>query len=184
MVEPILEPLLRQIRFNKVLNQITKNSTVIDIGCGHTAHFLNRLERYLKSGIGIDPLIKNSKIGKIHLISHFLSNKIPVKSNSADFVTLIAVLEHLENHNAILLESYRILKPGGKIVITTPTPANKPLLEFLAFKIGIVSKREIAEHKTYFWKGELVKGLEESGYKNIKHEYFELWLNNFVIAEK
>lgn len=184
MSEPLLEPLLRKIRFDKVLKHIKPGSIVVDIGCGHTPHLLNRLEKYIRSGIGVDQFVQNSKVGNIKLISKQLSNKIPVKDRYADYVSLVAVLEHLEQPEVLLRESYRILKKGGTLLLTTPTPANKPILEFLSFKLNIVSQREIAEHKRYFWARELIQIAKTAGFRKITHEYFELYLNNFLMARK
>lgn len=184
MAEPILEPILRRLRFEKVLGYITRGSYVVDIGCGHTPHLLNRLERYIKNGVGIDQLVDNVDRGKIRLISTLLADKLPVASNVADHVTLIAVLEHLDNPSATLRESYRVLKRKGTIIITTPTPLNKPILEFLSFRLGVVSTREIAEHKRYYWKKELIYQLRKAGFRDIRHRYFELFCNNFVVAYK
>lgn len=184
MKEPLLEPILRKIRFDKILRYIQAGSVVVDVGCGHTPHLLNRLERYIKSGIGLDQLIASQQRGNIKLISKQLADKIPLKSLFADHVTLVAVLEHLDDPDALLKESYRILKRRGSLLLTTPTPANRPILEFLSFGLGIVSQREIAEHKTYFWKKELVSRLRRAGFKKIKHNYFEIYLNNFVVAYK
>lgn len=182
--EPILEPLLRKIRFDLVLKHITPGSTVVDLGCGHTPNFLNRLASYIDRGIGIDPLIKDKSGKKIQLISKMLTDRIPLESNSVDHVTLIAVLEHLDSPRSLLKEARRILKPGGTLLLTTPTPLNKPLLEFLAFRVGIVSTREIAEHKRYFWRGELTEYVTSAGFKNPHHNYFEIFLNNFLLARK
>lgn len=182
--EPLLEPVARKVRFNKILKHISPNSVVVDIGCGHTAHLLNRLESYIKKGVGIDPLIKNQKKGNIRLTSCLLSNKIPLKSNYADFVTLSAVLEHLDDPTSILKEAHRILKKGGTILITVPTPVAKPIAEFLAFRLGLISVREIAEHKRYFWGSDLREMFKFAGFKQVRHEYFFLYWNNFVIAKK
>lgn len=184
MKEPILEPVLRRIRFQKVIGHIRHNSVVVDIGCGHTPHFLNRLERFIKKGTGLDRSVVEGERGNIRLISTELNKQIPVRSNSADHVTLIAVLEHLKNPRELLGEVLRLLRPGGILLLTTPTPLNKPLLEFLAFGLGVVSRREISEHRRYYWKSELVSVLKAAGFTKIRHEYFELLLNNFVIAEK
>lgn len=184
MNEPWLEPILRRFRFNKVLKHIKENSLVVDIGCGHTPHLLNRLEKYIKSGVGVDQLIHNQKIGKIKLVSAMLDEKIPLPKNKADHVTLIAVLEHLEKPDELLLETRRILKPSGTLILTTPTPLAKPILEILAFWLGWVSKREIAEHKKYYWGGELTRKIKKAGYKNIRHSYFGIFWNNFLVAEK
>lgn len=184
MQEPILEPLIRHFRFQRILRHIEADSIVVDIGCGHTPHLLNRLEHYIKNGFGIDPLIKDQTLPKFKLLSQLLADKIPLRSNFADFVTMAAVLEHLDNPEAILSEAHRILKKGGKLLLTTPSHFNKPLLEFLSFGLGLVSVREIAEHKRYFWKKELLDAIQRAKFRKIKHEYFELWLNNFIVAEK
>ena len=72
---------------------------------------------------------------------------------------------------------------GGKIIITTPSPLNWSLLEILS-TLGLQSRREIVEHESYFFKKSLIKLLTKAGFKNIKHEYFEFWLNNLVTATK
>lgn len=184
MREPILEPLIRAVRFHKILRHITSNSSVVDIGCGHTPNLLNRLSSSIRNGVGIDPLVRSNKIGHIRLVSQTLDDKINLRAGSADFVTLAAVLEHLENPLGVLLEARRILKPGGTLLLTTPSHLNKPLLDFLSFGLGLVSTREIGEHKRYYWKKELIKIFHAAGFKEVHHEYFELFLNNFVLAKK
>ena len=44
----------------------------------------------------------------------------PFRSNSADFVLMENVLEHMPDTNKILAEIHRILKPGGKVRIVVP----------------------------------------------------------------
>ncbi|MFQ5519374.1 MAG: methyltransferase domain-containing protein, partial [Mariprofundus sp.] len=49
-----------------------------------------------------------------------------------DLVTFTEVAEHLENYRAIVRECYRVLKPGGVIVMTTPNVLNmKSRMRFL-----------------------------------------------------
>jgi SAM-dependent methyltransferase len=46
--------------------------------------------------------------------------KIPVKNNSFDYILCTQVLEHLEYPELAFKEFYRILKKGGKIILTAP----------------------------------------------------------------
>lgn len=46
--------------------------------------------------------------------------KIPLKNSSIDFICLLDVIEHIYNTKTTIKELHRILKPGGKILITTP----------------------------------------------------------------
>lgn len=184
MSEPILEPILRKLRFNKGVNLITHGSVVVDIGSGPYTPFLSLIKNKIKRGIGIDPLTKVNNSKNISVIKSSLEKKIPIEDCFSDYVSLFAVLEHLDHPQELLSESYRILKKDGKIILTTPTPFSKLLCEFFAYKLHLISDREVREHKRYFWKNDLVDLLKNAGYKNIQHNYFEFFFNNFVVAQK
>ncbi len=49
-----------------------------------------------------------------------LTRGLPYPDSSFDLVMLTEVLEHLENHRAAICELGRVLRPGGRIVLTTP----------------------------------------------------------------
>jgi SAM-dependent methyltransferase len=46
--------------------------------------------------------------------------KIPVPDNQYDIAILAEVLEHVNTPYEALVEAFRVLKPGGKLIITTP----------------------------------------------------------------
>ena len=93
MKEPFLEPIARKFRFEKALGCITKNYVVVDIGCGHNPHLLNRLANYIKQGVGVDQLIGDKIKGNIKLISCLMSKKIPI--------TMLAVVKSVNTKNII-----------------------------------------------------------------------------------
>lgn len=188
--EPVLEPILRYLRFHKTYKEIDKqNITIADIGCGPYAVFQTYLSEKgikIKNYIGIDPLINNNlkESYGIKLIRKPFNNLLPLKTNSVDFAVAHAVLEHVDKPKKLLLEMYRIVKPGGKILLTTPTPVAKYILEFLSYKLNLISKREIMEHKNYFDKDSLSLLLKNVKGIKINHRYFEFGLNNILVVHK
>ena len=49
---------------------------------------------------------------------------LPYENDSFDLVTCSEVVEHLENYRSALREAYRVLRPGGSIIVTTPNVLN------------------------------------------------------------
>lgn len=196
MKEELLEPLARLLRFKKSIDYFPKNTpiTVVDLGCGPEIRFYKFLIKNgvrIKKYIGIDPLIDKNIIvnyksnNKIMLIKNPLTKSVPIDSNSIDLVVGFAFLEHINNPRLLTKESYRILKKNGITLYTTPTISAKKILEFLAFKLNLISKREINEHKNYFSKKTLFELLTNFR-KNIivTHKYFEFGLNNLIYFKK
>ena len=53
--------------------------------------------------------------------SNFESEEIQFDNNKFDIVFSKSVIEHLKNPNNIIKEALRVLKPGGKIILLTPS---------------------------------------------------------------
>ncbi len=49
-----------------------------------------------------------------------LNYKLPIESNTADYVLLMETIEHIPNQTFLLQELARILKPDGLLIITKP----------------------------------------------------------------
>lgn len=187
MNEPILEPFFRFLRRRKILPFVNAGSKILDIGCGAKGSLLYALSPYIESGIGIDKRAQSRHDGNLEIKECFFDGAmLPFSNDSFDCVTMLAVLEHLEHREKILNEAYRILKPGGILLITVPTWAAKPVLEFLSLRIGVVSSEEVMDHKTYFWQEDLRCVLTNTGFTNerISVRYFEFGFNLFATAIK
>lgn len=181
------EKILRKLRVKKILKRIPSGGVVGDIGCGPEPLLLLGLREHILEGWGVDKKTFNRDWGNnIKTIQQSLdtNHSLPFPENKFDCLVLLAVLEHLEFPQEILREAYRILKPKGIIIATTPTRMAKPILEFLAFKLNLLSKEEIKDHKRYFLKKELIDALRDSGFSEIQHHYFELGFNQEIIAQK
>jgi SAM-dependent methyltransferase len=187
MKEPFLEPILRRARLKRVLPWISPSSKpdLLDIGCGWEAKLLIQLEPHIRSGVGVDFKAPDIKTDKLETHSILLSNALPFDDCSFDIVTMLAVLEHLDEPMKIMREVERVLRPGGRLLLTVPSWYAKPVLEFLSFKLGIINKDEIADHKTYYNKADLLALTSQlSSLKAEKHEYFQIVFNNFLVCRK
>lgn len=191
--EALLEPLARLFRFKKGISQLEERAPVVivDLGCGPTTPFYFFAVQKgikIKKYIGIDPLLSDKTIklcrdkSSIQIIKTGLVKRIPIPSSSVDYVVSFATLEHFDYPEEILNDAIRILKKGGKIILTTPTSRAKPVLELFE-KIGLLSSREIHEHKHYFDKKSLQKMILSKNV-NIEHSYFEMGLNNLLVISR
>lgn len=184
--EPFLEPILRKLRIKKITNHISKDCDLCDFGCGTRALLLNTLKPYIRSGVGLDLRLKPQSDKKFKLIQCNLDEDVPLRSNIIDVITSLAVLEHLNNPLKNLTEAHRILKKGGVLILTTPAPVSKKILEFLTFKLGILSIDTVGDHKNYFDKKILKDMLICAGFEEskVKIKSFQIGFNNLVIAKK
>lgn len=194
--EELLEPLARYIRFNKGIKHIDKAKpiTLVDLGCGPKIrfyHFAKKNKVKIDKYIGFDPLVTQQVVKqhtsnpKTSINNKPVDKKIALKDQTADYVVAFAFFEHIDHPQEILAEAYRILKPGGKIILTTPTFKAKSVLEFLSYKLGLISRREIEEHKQYFDEYTLRKIAPSKAKRSqIFHRYFEMGMNNLLVIKK
>lgn len=184
---PLFEKILGYIRYLMIKKYIGKDSVCADIGCGFNGRFLRSVSSKIKYGYGFDMRANEGIYGNIEVINNSeFKGRIPLKDSSVDRVFMLAVLEHLDETavHQLIGESVRILKSGGYLTLTTPTPVAKPVLEFLSYRLHIISEDSIREHKHYYSKQELVGLLKHNGLKVIKYKCFELGFNELIVGEK
>lgn len=185
--EPVLEKFLQRLRFRKVFNNVKDGSNVLDIGCGYNGDLLKLLSPKINEGMGIDISVTKKAVAKnIKLFSQRKNKKISLPKNYFDLAICLAVIEHLEDPETILKTAYKSMKNGGALILTTPSPAAKPILEFLAFKLGVISKQEIKDHKQYYNQKDIKTLLSRVGFKSaaIDIEPFSLGFNIMAVAKK
>lgn len=91
--------------------------TLIDVGCG-SKPYANVLKPLVAQHIGIDhPRTPHSRDGLDVLATAYHTALAPAV---ADTILCTAVLEHLERPESALREFFRILKPGGHVILTAP----------------------------------------------------------------
>lgn len=117
----------KELRTLKLLG-LKDNSRILEIGSGPGFVTEGLLEAFPRSNIvslDIDEVMLT--IAKKRL-AHYGNNRLAIikgnvldmkiKDNSFDFVVVRLVFQHLKNPVAASKEIFRVLKPGGKIIIT------------------------------------------------------------------
>lgn len=115
-------------RLETCLKLIEENSykTAIDCGCGD-ARMVIELNKRGIACTGFDPSEGLLKIGRKYLKEAGLAEtligpgdiyKIPAADQSCDLIMSLGVMENLDNHEAIFKEFHRVLKPGGRILVS------------------------------------------------------------------
>lgn len=100
-------------------------SIILDMGCGNAwvaAHFLSRGKQVISADIGQTNLLKALKTypGEGHFGLCADANRLPLKDKSVDVVIAAEIMEHVYDPTAFIASLYRVLKPGGLLIITTP----------------------------------------------------------------
>jgi SAM-dependent methyltransferase len=91
--------------------------STLDFGCG-TMPYKYLFEK-TANYIGLDIEVSgNHNLRKPDII--YDGKKIPLADNAIDNVFCSEVLEHVFNPNVVLTEMNRVLKPGGKLLLTCP----------------------------------------------------------------
>ena len=172
----------------KLVPDTLREGSILDIGCGSYPFFL--LNTVFSEKHGLDKLHANKEYGQSVTVKNFdieTGCDIPYEDNSFSAITMLAVVEHVESHKIVkvLREVYRIMKPGGIFIVTTPAAWTDGILRTMA-KLGLLSAEEINEHKDTYTHGKIRSLFQEGGFnkKNMRFGSFEVSMNLWATATK
>lgn len=177
----------------KKLIPVGEKLTILDFGCGgglitYEVYKMNPQSKII--GIDISEVaIKKAKKKVPQAIFYIIKDgdRLPLKSSTVDFILATDVIEHIYNTKDTMKEFFRILKPEGKILITTPY--HGLIKNFIIILFGFDSIFDPAgPHIRFFSKRSLFKLLNLVGLKILKHGYFGRFYPVpraiYVLAEK
>ena len=163
--------------YQRVGKELCLAYRVLDLGCGACELTLYLSETYGQKVTGVDISsdsfpdgINTSKDTKrICCIRKNAARLTFIRNETIDATIIFWALHEMENVQAILQETYRVLRPGGKILIVE-FPRNS-----LAQKLW---------NENYFSKQELINYLDEGGFENIQARLIEnkqiLWVSGHI----
>lgn len=158
-----------------VMRMLPKGGFLLDLGCG-TGLFV---ERYVEEGgraVGLDISPGMVRHGRQRCPeSEFCvgtAEVLPFQDATFDALASLLAFSYVPDPEAMLAESYRVLKPGGRIAICTLSrtvfTSIVPLIYQLGEKIGLKEVGVGNFDERYYTNSELAGLLEDTGFADIE----------------
>lgn len=90
------------------------DAMVLDVGC-HDGAMVNEFPGRIRVGIDIDPLPTRP----VHYVRGD-GRRLPFLEDTFDWIFALEVIEHLPEREGLVPSALRVLKPGGRLIISVP----------------------------------------------------------------
>lgn len=146
--------------------ELFRDAVVADIGCG-AGSFLDAVSGLVKRRIAVEPaaMYHAHLAGRGCDIYPYAADAVKDHAGEVDVAVSFAVIEHLEDPQALLRDARTLLRPGGHVVISTPNTRDV-LLEALPDVYPSFFFRKV--HSWYFDADSLERALTLAGFTDVR----------------
>lgn len=152
--------------------KLTKESTILDIGCGSGLMLDDLKQRGQLSGMDMseEAISFSKELYDGPIKKGALPDDIPYPTDYFDLITALDVIEHVDDDVGSLKSMKRHLRPGGTAIITVP-----------AYMFMWTHFDELNEHKRRYTRGELKLKLLNAGFVIERISYYNTFLFPFIV---
>jgi SAM-dependent methyltransferase len=174
-----LERMLAHLRTRKILAHID-GARVLDFGCGAHLWTLRALGARPRSRIGFDLVFAGQPASTTADGILVVGDLGDVEPGTIDVIVALACFEHIEPAElpGVLERLAALAASGGRIVGTVPTPPSRPVLELLSYRLGLIDRSQIEDHKVYYDRGHLAAQAARGGWTLRSYSLFQFGLNS------
>jgi SAM-dependent methyltransferase len=140
----LLDRVLQNWRARVARPWVPKGARVLDVGC-HQGEFLHGLGDRIGPSVGLDPLVRPQPGERHALLPQLFTEPLAYPDASFDAVVLLATLEHIRDTAPLARECRRLLRPGGRVIITVPSPRVDTILAVLC-RLRMLDGMSLEEH--------------------------------------
>lgn len=179
-----IDRFLRDWRIRVASRWIPANARILDVGC-FDGRLFERLGPSIREGVGIDPLLKESRTGSNwRLFRGAIPGRHDVKG-PFDCITALAVVEHLPaaELSDFASECAALLNAGGLLILTVPDPLVDRILAVLT-ALRLVHGMSLEEHHGFDASRTAEYFERSSDLALLSHSRFQLGLNNLFVFSK
>lgn len=139
-----------------------KNLDILDVGCGTGGNII--LLKKFGRVVGLDSSAEALKFAERRGFAQLIqasATKLPLPDNAFDLVSILDVLEHIEDDRGVIGEALRVLRPGGLLLITVP-----------AYQWLWSQHDKALHHIRRYTKREVTSKVRHGGFEVLEQSYF------------
>lgn len=120
-------------KFLEATDRVKDSTKILDIGCGRgtLGHYLTGRKYIYGIDISENAISEAKKILKRADCINLDQQDLPHDSAFFDIIISLDVIEHLFDPIHFLKETFRVLKPGGELILSTPNILHEELIKSL-----------------------------------------------------
>lgn len=103
-----------------LMENVPEKGFILDAGCGNF-YYANAIRSTSREIICLDIVRPEKDLIKNNMFFNGSIERLPFKNDSFDFIYCFSVIQFIDNDRAVIEEFYRVLKPGGRLLLTIPT---------------------------------------------------------------
>src|SRR6266542_6897464 len=172
---------LQRWRAGKARPWIPDGARVLDIGC-HQGEFLASLGDRIGPSVGLDPLAPFQETAHYRLVPGIFRAPMPFADASFDAIVMLATLEHIVDKEPLARDCWRLLRPGGRVIITVPSNFVDVIVHFLC-KVRLADGMSLEEHHGYDPRT-TPEVFGRFGFRLERWKRFQLGLNHLFVLQK
>jgi len=174
---------LRDARIAQARSWIPAGARVLDVGCLDGEMF-RQLQGQIGPSVGIEPTLDAKVVEPGYELLPGLFPEATPQGQTFDVITMLAVLEHIppDPQSRLAAVCATLLEPGGRIVITVPSPRVDAILHVL-LKLRLIDGISAHEHYGFEPKA-TAQVFPEPRFRMLKRKRFQLGLNNLFVFER
>lgn len=168
-------------RWSVARRWIEPGSRLLDIGC-HEGKFFEFLDGRIQQGVGVDPLTSPRQTPRFCYLSQCLNDHLDFPDATFDAITLLATLEHIQQKEPLARECHRLLREGGRVILTVPSPRVDRIVGWFRF-LRLADGMCIDQHHG-FHPADTVPMFVKHGFILECEHRFQFGLNNLFVFRK
>ena len=178
-----LDGFLQNWRMRRAVRHVGPDVRLIDVGA-HNGELFQFLGKRLRLGFGVEPLLTARKQCESYTLEPGFFPDVRPEEGNWDVITLLAVLEHIprDQQKGLADACHELLRPGGRVIITVPSPAVDYVLGVLKF-LRLIDGMSLEEHFG-FKPADTARIFSGPRFALVRHGRFQLGLNNLYVFEK